>query len=214
LLHRFLRFFFRLLYHQLAWSYDAVAAVVSLGRWNDWVGSAIPFVEGRRTLELAYGTGWLQVALWRQQPAFVTGIDESRQMARLAHHRLESVIHAGVNIIQARAQRLPYCAQAFDSIVATFPTEFIHDEDALHEVYRVLHRSGRFVIVAAAWIQSLGLLDRAAAWLFRSTRQSPALPPSAAGADYATPLERAGFTTGIHYVETRGSTVLVLVATR
>ena len=211
---RLLRLFFRLLYHQLAWSYGLVAGVVSLGRWNDWVRSAVPFVQGSRVLELAYGTGILQRALSQRQPAFVAGIDESRQMARLAHHRLRSVGHAGSHLIQARAQRLPHRGEAFDCVVATFPTEFILDGDTLHEVRRVLGASGRFVVVAAAWILGGHLVDRAAAWLFRSTRQSPALPPAKAAAEFVAPLEEAGFRTSIHWLELRSSMVLILVASK
>ncbi|NMC80811.1 MAG: hypothetical protein GYA59_15725, partial [Chloroflexi bacterium] len=39
-----LKVFFDLLYHSFAWTYDGVAAVVSLGRWKGWVYSVIPFL--------------------------------------------------------------------------------------------------------------------------------------------------------------------------
>jgi ubiquinone/menaquinone biosynthesis C-methylase UbiE len=214
-LRRLLRFFFRLLYQELAWSYDLVAAAVSLGRWNEWVRSAIPFVEGPRLLELAYGTGTLQKALQQRRFALVTGIDASRQMARLARRRAGGESHATPNlIIQAQAGRLPYTSGTFDTIVTTFPTEFIVDEDTLHEAHRVLGASGKLVVVAAAWIGGRQLLDRAAAWLFRSTRQSPALPPAAAAAEYIAPLKSAGFKTSLHLVGVRASTVLIIVASK
>jgi ubiquinone/menaquinone biosynthesis C-methylase UbiE len=214
ILRRLLRIFFRLLYHEMAWSYDLVASVVSLGRWHDWVSAALPFVDGPRVLELAFGSGRLQVALRQGHHTLVSGIDESRQMAHLARRRLHGLLHEDRLLIQARAQALPYRAHAFGSVVATFPTEFILDGTTLHEVQRVLVPSGKFVIVAAAWILSRQVLDRAAAWLFRSTRQSPQLPPTAAGADYATPLARAGFKTDIRCVQVRGSTVLILLASK
>ena len=46
LLFAFLRLFFKLLYHQLAWSYDGVAWVVSLGAWRKWVESTLAFLLG------------------------------------------------------------------------------------------------------------------------------------------------------------------------
>ncbi len=64
-----LRFFFRLLYHQFAFTYDLVAATVSLGRWKDWVLSVVPFIEGTRILEIGHGPGHLQRALLEQEPA-------------------------------------------------------------------------------------------------------------------------------------------------
>ena len=51
--------FFHLLYHQLAWAYDAVSAAVSLGRWQDWGAAALPFVNGASVLELGHGPGHL-----------------------------------------------------------------------------------------------------------------------------------------------------------
>ena len=75
-----LRSFFFVLYHQFAWTYDLVAATVSLGRWKDWVRSALPYLSGR-VLEIGFGPGYLQLSLFELGiPAF--GLDESRQMAR------------------------------------------------------------------------------------------------------------------------------------
>ena len=63
LLGWFLRFFFHLLYHQFAWTYDWVAAGVSLGRWNEWVRSILPYMQEGRILELGHGPGHLQAEL-------------------------------------------------------------------------------------------------------------------------------------------------------
>ena len=41
---RFMRAFFYLLYQPMAWSYDFVAAVVSLGRWHEWVMTVLPYL--------------------------------------------------------------------------------------------------------------------------------------------------------------------------
>ncbi len=39
-----LRWLFDLLYHELAWAYDPVSALVSGGRWRDWQRVALPFL--------------------------------------------------------------------------------------------------------------------------------------------------------------------------
>jgi ubiquinone/menaquinone biosynthesis C-methylase UbiE len=81
-----LRPVYYLLYHQLAWTYDFVTSVVSLGRWSDWVQSALPYLNGR-VLEFGFGPGHLLPSLSENNlPAF--GLDESRQMAHLARHLL------------------------------------------------------------------------------------------------------------------------------
>src|SRR6185503_13802859 len=82
-----LRFFFKLLYHQFAFTYDLVSATVSLGRWKDWVISILPFIEGTRVLEIGFGPGHLQRVLL-SRGLIAVGIDESRQMARLAKYNL------------------------------------------------------------------------------------------------------------------------------
>ena len=73
---RLLRFFFKLLYHQFAFAYDFVAATVSVGRWQDWVSSILPFLAGTRILEIGFGPGHLQRHLLRRGLT-VVGIDES-----------------------------------------------------------------------------------------------------------------------------------------
>ncbi|MEW6241946.1 MAG: class I SAM-dependent methyltransferase, partial [Chloroflexota bacterium] len=57
---RLLRVFYHWLYHPFAWVYDFVAAVVSLGRWNEWIMTVMPLIEGTRILELGHGPGPLQ----------------------------------------------------------------------------------------------------------------------------------------------------------
>src|SRR6266545_6817971 len=59
----FMRLFFRLLYHPFAWSYDLVAATVSLGRWKGWVKTATGLLTGPRVLELGFGPGHMQTYL-------------------------------------------------------------------------------------------------------------------------------------------------------
>ncbi len=78
----FLRFFFRLLYHQFAFTYDLVAAAVSFTRWKDWVMSVLPFIEGNWILEIGHGPGHLQRILLSRN-LFTVGIDELPRWAIL-----------------------------------------------------------------------------------------------------------------------------------
>jgi hypothetical protein len=41
---RLVRFGFRLLYNEMAFTYDAVSAVVSLGEWRSWQRAALNFL--------------------------------------------------------------------------------------------------------------------------------------------------------------------------
>ena len=108
-----------------AWTYDGVAWIASLGQWTNWALVALRFLEGPMVLELAHGPGHLQVAL-AQAGVQVTGLDLSPQMGRLTRRRLRRA-DLPVPLVRGRAQTLPLPDGAFNSVVATFPTEFIID---------------------------------------------------------------------------------------
>lgn len=200
----FVRFFFRLLYNEFAWTYDLVAWVVSLGQWKAWTRTAIPHLQGERVLELAHGPGHLLVSMAKRGLAPM-GLDLSPHMGRLARRRLR---RAGlfVPLVRARAQALPFCDGCFDSAVATFPTGFIVDPATLRETARVLHSSGpaagrsggRLVVVAWARLSERDPLSRFIGWLYRVTGQGePVLgrgEAAAVGAGFAlcTVWERVG----------------------
>ncbi len=62
----FMLWSFERLYHEFAWCYDLVAAVVSGGYWSRWINACVPFLMGDRVLEVGCGTGYLQRELERQ----------------------------------------------------------------------------------------------------------------------------------------------------
>src|SRR5512143_2186632 len=92
LIRRLMRAVFYLLYHPFAFTYDLVAATVSLGRWKAWVFSILPYVEGTRLLELGHGPGHLQRIL-RDRGLASVGLDESAPMGNLARKRLRQAGH-------------------------------------------------------------------------------------------------------------------------
>ncbi len=211
-LRPFLRFFFWHFYHGLAWTYDFVSDVVSIGRWNDWIQCAIPFVRGERVLEMGYGPGHLQVFLREQTGAWIVGLDESRQMARLAQEHLRRASYPDCSLTRGVGQALPFADAAFDTVVSTFPTEYIFEAPALSEIKRVLNPAGRLVVIPAAWIIGRKSLDRAAAWLFRVTDQAPRLPAEIIGERLRGGLEKVGLLPEFRTVEVRSSLVMIVVA--
>src|SRR2546425_552052 len=116
---RIIRWAFDRFYHEFAWTYDAVAAAVSGGRWGAWGRSALPYLHGR-VLELGCGTGALQSALAGRMAAASVGVDASTQMLDITMYKLN---RAGrpIRLARALAQALPFLPTTFDSIVATFP---------------------------------------------------------------------------------------------
>ncbi len=206
---KLLRFLFYHFYHAFAWTYDFVAALVSVGHWQAWVLTALPYLDGPRVLEIGHGPGHLQVAI-RKKGLIAFGLDESRQMGKMAFSRL---LHAGLPTALSRgyAQFLPFELGCFEDVVATFPTEYIFDVRTLAEVRRVLRPGGKLIVMPMAWIGGKRFTDRAAAWLFRITHQNSELTESARDR-LEVYFTEAGFEVQIEIVEKGSSTVLVIVA--
>ncbi|MFQ6102031.1 MAG: class I SAM-dependent methyltransferase [Anaerolineae bacterium] len=201
----FLRFSFCLLYNQFAWTYDLVAWMVSLGRWEAWGRTAIGYLRGERVLELAHGPGHLLVAMVERGLAPV-GLDLSPYMGRLAWRRLRGA-GLSVPLVRARAQTLPFCDGCFDSAVATFPTEFILDSATLRETARVLQPDGRLVVVAWARLSEHDPFSRFIGWLYGVTGQGEPVP----GGSEAILVE-AGFAPRTVWERVGRSEVMLVVA--
>lgn len=208
-MRKLLKIFFHYFYHELAWTYDLVAALVSVGRWGHWRKAILAHTRGPRVLEIGFGTGHLQVELSRS--SFVSfGLDESRQMAQIAlanmaRNRLSPALSCGL------AQALPFAAHSFDGAVITFPSEYIFDVRSLAELQRVMKPSGRLVVVPMAWITGKTVLDRAAKWLFRFTGQTENIAENLED-KFRLFFQQAGFQVTIVNELVENSIVMVIIA--
>ncbi len=205
-----IRFGFRLLYNELAWTYDGVSWVVSLGRWRAWQRACLSFLNAapdQLILELAHGTGNLQIDLLAAglQPI---GIDLSPYMGRIARRKLQ---RAGLpaRLVRASALHLPFPDACFDAVVSTFPTEFIIHPRTLAEVHRVLKTGSPFVVVANAMLTLGSLPARVLEWLYHITGQRAPWP-----GDPLAVLHSAGFEASFVVQDLRDSSVVLLVATK
>jgi ubiquinone/menaquinone biosynthesis C-methylase UbiE len=141
----------------------------------------------------------------------VFGLDESRQMAHLASRRLRKKGHR-INLIRGQAQLLPFQHHVFDTVVATFPAEYIYDRNTLQEAHRLLVPGGRLVILPMAWITGTHPLERLAAWLFRITGEAPGKPKTIS-AVIQKQFTNAGFEVRSEVLHMKGSQVLIVIAT-
>lgn len=207
-MRRLMRFFFHHFYHTFAFTYDAVAAVVSVGRWRDWGAACLPYLQGPRVLELGPGPGHLQVLL-NQHGFTCLAIEESEQMSKLARRRLsQGGLPTGV--IRGTAQCLPLEAGSVHSVVATFPSEYILAAGTLDEAWRVLAPGGQLVIIPLAWMHGPSLPDRLARLLFRITGQGQPLTEATLEAVKGL-FNETRFEVSLHQVDIRQSTVLVVL---
>jgi ubiquinone/menaquinone biosynthesis C-methylase UbiE len=169
---RLIRFGFRLLYNELAFTYDLVSIVVSLGAWRCWQRAALKHLEvetGAPVLELAHGTGNLQLDLHKAGYQTV-GYDLSPYMGRIARGKLKQN-KLPVRLARGKAQQLPFASNTFAAVVSTFPTDFIVARETLQEVYRVLQPDSMFVIVPNGVLTGGGVTEAGIEWLYRVTGQ-------------------------------------------
>lgn len=174
---------FHLLYYQLAWTYELVAWLVSLGQWSAWRRLALLFIEPDRTLELAYGTGVFFIDML-EAGYHPVGVDLSPYMARQACRRLR-LRNVDSRLCRAKVQTLPFPSDYFANIVATFPSDYMLEPVTLVEIGRVLQsptsipngKSGRLVIVAEGQLHGPWPFRPFIDWLYKITNQR-SIPPT------------------------------------
>ncbi len=173
---KLLEVFYKLLYNQFSWTYDAVAWLVSVGHWNDWVFTILPKLAGQRILELGPGPGHLQRQA-AQRGINIYGLDLSPTMARQSANRMRK---AGLTakITNGDGQHIPYAAGSFDQVIATFPAEYLFQAHTVREIHRVLTPRGKLLILPFASLAGTSFLHRFSVWLFKVTGQTPAHYPN------------------------------------
>jgi ubiquinone/menaquinone biosynthesis C-methylase UbiE len=178
-----------------------VAWIVSAGNWQNWVLSILADVNGGRVLELGFGPGHLQTALY-QKGVIPIGIDASRQMSGLA---FRNVVKCGFTplLVSGYAQSLPFSNASFDHIVASFPTNYILDPLSLAEAYRVLKPGGKITILPLARPVGNSMALSLLRFLFRITGQAPGQANDKVLEElrsvYLDPFNQAGFVSSLSF---------------
>ncbi len=206
LYRRFLRWAFARFYREFAWTYDAVAAIVSRGLWQHWIVAVLPRLKGRYVLELGSGTGYLQRALHHAALRAV-GVDASPQMLRLARRKVARAGGEAV-LLQSVGQQLPFADAQFSDVVATFPAEYILEQATLREAWRVLEPDGQLLLVDAAQLNRRDAYTAAVEVAYRATQQvrTEDVRPRL--------LEASGFAVQEQWLAVRDSSVQLLIATK
>jgi ubiquinone/menaquinone biosynthesis C-methylase UbiE len=199
------------LYNEFAWSYDVVSWLVSFGQWDRWRKSALDHAVGQRILEVGFGTGELLIEMARRG-MHVCGIDLSPAMHRITARKMAQ---RGIQAprVQALAQRAPFADESFDTIVATFPAEYIASPATLREVVRLLRspdpdtgvEGERFVVVGMVANLNSRLLNRATDLFF-------GVPAKRILTEYVRHATAAGLDVTVTAPRGRGPKMPVLIA--
>jgi ubiquinone/menaquinone biosynthesis C-methylase UbiE len=203
------RFGFRLLYNELAFTYDVVSWVVSLGQWRCWQRTALKHIAppgSGNVLDLAHGTGNLHIDL-KDAGYRTVGFDLSRHMGHITTLKLEQRDQKA-RLVRGYGQSLPFDDNSFASIVCTFPTPFIFEQETIVECYRVLKPGGKLAIVLSGMLTG-GLGANLIEYIYRITGQHSDDPINES---VLSGFRHEGFDASLVYETCPNSQVLLIVA--
>jgi demethylmenaquinone methyltransferase/2-methoxy-6-polyprenyl-1,4-benzoquinol methylase len=140
-------------FHSVAGRYDLMNDLMSFGIHRMWKRFAVDQLDlhrGQSVLDLAGGTGDLTARIWKRVGASgrVCLSDINSSMLEQGRARLADAGIAGVEIVQANAEELPFADGEFDAVIIGFGLRNVtHKDAALRSMYRVLKPGGRAVIL-------------------------------------------------------------------
>src|SRR5450631_4230263 len=114
--------------------YRFASTVPFAGQWRGWQRQILPRIYGKEVLELGCGLGDL-LADMLEAGYDCHAIEHSPEMVSAARATLKKRSQGSdATIIQGSAQSLPFSSETFDSVVSTFPSDYIYDPDTLSEI--------------------------------------------------------------------------------
>lgn len=167
------------LFARLAPSYERAGAILSLDLERSWRRRLVELAaprDGDLYLDVASGTGLVARELRRSASCRVVGVDVTRGMLASAQAA------GGVQLVEARAERLPFPDGCFDGLTVTYLLRYVDDPVAtLRELARVVRPGGRLAMLefgrpeqpllrAGWWLYTRALLPLLGAAISREWR--------------------------------------------
>jgi demethylmenaquinone methyltransferase/2-methoxy-6-polyprenyl-1,4-benzoquinol methylase len=153
------------LFDGIAPSYDTWAQVLTYFqylRWRRFLVSQVALRPGNLVLDVCTGTAGVAMEIADHHDGRIVGLDVSHLMLEAGLRAVEKKSLDGrVQLIQGRAEHLPFPAEAFDAVVFTYLLRYVQDPDAtIRELSRVLKPGGQllsleFGIPEALWVRAL-----------------------------------------------------------
>lgn len=135
-------------FDEIARDYDRMNHLMTAGLDRCWRKRAVQGLHGK-VLDVACGTGDMVVELLRTRHAAslqVTGVDLSEEMLAIAKRKAPQAEYR-----LADAEHLPFGDASFDAVTCAFGVRnFVHLEQGLGEMVRVLKPGGRMAILELA----------------------------------------------------------------
>lgn len=135
-------------FDEIARDYDRMNHLMTAGLDRCWRKRAVQGLHGK-VLDVACGTGDMVLELLRTRHAAslqVTGVDLSEEMLAIAKRKAPQAEYR-----LADAEHLPFGDASFDAVICAFGVRnFVHLEQGLKEMVRVLKPGGRMAILELA----------------------------------------------------------------
>jgi SAM-dependent methyltransferase len=139
--------------------YRFASTVPFAGQWRIWQRLALPHIVGHDVLEFGCGLGDLLADMLAANYNCYA-VEQSPQMVAAARDTLKRLaLGTPATVIQGSAQHVPFSDGSFDTVVSTFPSEYIYDSDTIAEVERVLRPGGRLIVIEGANLLPVGFLQ-------------------------------------------------------
>jgi ubiquinone/menaquinone biosynthesis C-methylase UbiE len=139
--------------------YRFASTVPFAGQWRAWQRLVLTRIHGHDVLELGCGLGDLLADMAEADHACLA-VEQSPQMVAAARETLQRrKLDEKAWVIQGSAQHLPFSNASFDTVVSTFPSEYIYDPNTIAEVERVLRPAGRLIVIEGANLLPVGFLQ-------------------------------------------------------
>jgi demethylmenaquinone methyltransferase/2-methoxy-6-polyprenyl-1,4-benzoquinol methylase len=153
------------LFDGVAPSYDTWAQVLTFFqylRWREFLVSRTALQPGNLVLDVCTGTAGVAIEIADHHDGRIVGLDVSHSMLQAGLSAIEKrSLDGRVQLIQGRAEHLPFPDETFDTVVFTYLLRYVQDPDAtIRELSRVLKPGGEllsleFGIPEALWVRAL-----------------------------------------------------------
>jgi demethylmenaquinone methyltransferase/2-methoxy-6-polyprenyl-1,4-benzoquinol methylase len=153
------------LFDGVAHSYDTWAQVLTFFqylRWREFLVSRMALQPGNLVLDVCTGTAGVAIEIADHHDGQIVGLDVSHLMLEAGLRAVEKQSLDGrVQLVQGRAEHLPFPDQTFDAVVFTYLLRYVQDPDAtIRELSRVLKPGGQllsleFGIPEALWMRAI-----------------------------------------------------------
>ena len=153
------------LFDGVAPSYDTWAQVLTFFQylpWRRFLVSRMALRPGKLVLDVCTGTAGVALEIADHHDGKIVGLDVSHSMLQAGLSAIEKrSLDGRVQLVQGRAEHLPFPDATFDAVVFTYLLRYVQDPDAtIRELSRVLKPGGEllsleFGIPEALWVRAL-----------------------------------------------------------